>query len=92
MVIELGPFKCENEGLLEQAFYLCYRKENGWERLGYRFGFRVKGFKKVEVKKLESNGREMIRDLKMLSGSRKSEDYIEMKLKSMNIDIQNMQI
>ena len=52
----------------------------------------MKGFKKVEVKKLESNGREMIRDLKMLSGSRKSEEYIEMKLKSMNIDIQNMQI
>jgi hypothetical protein len=25
MVVVLGPFKCDNEALLEQAFYLCYR-------------------------------------------------------------------
>jgi hypothetical protein len=72
----LGPFKCESEALLEQAFYLCYRKEDGWERLGYRFGFRVRGFKKSEVKKLESTSRELIRNLKMISGSRKSEEYL----------------
>lgn len=51
MVVSLGPFKCENESLLEKAFYLCFRQENGWERLGYRFGFRVRG-EKIEPKKI----------------------------------------
>jgi hypothetical protein len=73
MFLELGPFKCETEGLLEQAFYLCFRTENGWERLGYRFGFRTRGFKISEVKKTESNTRDLIRNLKLLSGSKKSE-------------------
>lgn len=89
MVVEVGPFSCQNENLLEKAFYLCYRLENGWERLGYRFGFRVRGYKNVEVKKVESNGRDLIRNLKLLSGSRKSEDYISMKLRDMDIDINN---
>jgi hypothetical protein len=47
MIVELGPFKCQNEALLEQAFYLCQRLEDGWERLGYRFGLRVRGVKSV---------------------------------------------
>ena len=92
MVITLGPFKCENECLLEKAFYLCHRIEDGWERLGYRFGFRIHGFRNVEVKKLESSSRDIIRNLKTLSGSRKSEEYIAMKLKAMDIDLSNAQI
>ncbi len=72
MIIEVGPYKCQNETLLEQHFYLCYRIQDGWERLGYRFGFRIKGVKKTEVKKMECSQRDMIRNLKMLSGSRKS--------------------
>jgi hypothetical protein len=92
MVVELGPFKCPSDALLEQAFYLCYRVENGWERLGYRFGLRVRGVKNVEVKKMESASRDMIRNLKTLSGSRKSEDYLAMKLKEMDIDLTNVEI
>lgn len=88
----MGPFKCEHDGFLENAFYLCERKEDGWERLAYKFGFRIRGFKNVEVKKLEPTCRDLIRNLKVLSGSRKSEDYIGMKLKAMDIDLNNIQM
>lgn len=47
MVVEVGPFKCNSDALLEQAFYLCHRLQDGWERLGYRFGLRVRGVKNV---------------------------------------------
>lgn len=88
----MGPFRCESESLLEKAFYLCHRIEDGWERLGYRFGFRVRGIKNVEVKKIVPSSREIIRNLKTLSGSRKSEEYIAMKLKEMEIDVGTAQI
>jgi len=44
------------------------------------------------VKKMESKSRDVIRNLKLLSGSRKSEEYIEMKLKAMEIDLNNLEI
>ena len=57
MVVELGPFRCESEAVMTQAFYLCHRTEEGWERLGYRFGLRVKGVRAQEPKKMESQSR-----------------------------------
>lgn len=92
MIVEVGPFKCENEALLERAFYLCYRSQNGWERLGYRFGLRVRGLKNVEMRKMEQSGRELIQNLKVLSGSKKSVDYIGMKLKDMKIDLNKLEM
>jgi hypothetical protein len=46
----------------------------------------------VEVKKIESNSRDLIRNLKLLSGSKKSEDYIAKRLKSMDIDLNNLEM
>lgn len=76
MVVEVGPFRCENEAVMTQAYYLCYRTEEGWERLGYRFGLRVKGFKPQEPKKIESQSREILKNLKVMSGSKKSVEYL----------------
>ena len=76
MLIEVGPFRCENEAVMTQAYYLCYRTEEGWERLGYRFGLRVKGFRAQEPKKMESQAREMLKSLKVMSGSKKSVEYL----------------
>ena len=41
---------------------------------------------------MESKSRDVIRNLKLLSGSRRSEEYIEMKLKAMEIDLNNLEI
>lgn len=73
MIVEVGPFSCTDEKLLQKFYYLCYRIGDKWCRLGYKFGFRVRGTKKVEVKQLEVNNRQRIRDLKLMSGSKKSE-------------------
>ena len=62
-------------------------------RIGHRFGFRVRGFKPAEVKVLGSNyKRHLLRDLKVASGSFKSEEYLEMKLNSMGIDLDKIQL
>jgi hypothetical protein len=94
MVIELGPFICKNESLLEKTYSLCYKEGEEFIRFGHKFGFSVKGVKKNEIKKNDSliQEKEKISDLKMLSGSKKSEEYLKMKLKSMGIDLLNIQI
>lgn len=88
----MGPFKCDTEALLEKAFYLCHRVQGGWERLGYRFGLRVRGIKNVEMRRIEQTGRELIQNLKVLSGSKKSVEYIGMKLKDMKIDLNKLEM
>lgn len=88
----MGPFQCDSEALLERAFYLCHRVEDGWERLGYRFGLRVRGTKNVEMRRIEQTGRELIQNLKVLSGSKKSVEYIAMKLKDMKIDLNKLEM
>lgn len=71
--VELGPFVCNSEGVLEKTYVLCYREGDNLVRFGHKFGFAVRGLKLKSVRKVVSNQRERIRDLKMLSGSSKSE-------------------
>lgn len=94
MVIEMGPFVCKNESVLEKTYSLCYKEGEELIRFGHKFGFTVKGVKKSTIKKNDSLllEKERIRDLKMLSGSNKSEEYIGMKLKSLGIDLLNLQM
>jgi hypothetical protein len=47
----------------------------------------VRGVKAKGVRKIVSSQRERIRELKMLSGSCKSEEYLSLKLRSMGIDV-----
>jgi hypothetical protein len=90
-VLRLGPFLCEDEQVLRKSYHLCYRADNGWVRIGHRFGLRVLGFRKKE-KKVEEETMQLIKDLKMLSGSEKSEGYLAVKLKEMGIDLKNIEM
>lgn len=94
MVIELGPFVCKNESILEKTYSLCYTEGKELIRFGHKFGFSVKGMKKGEIKKNDRllQEKERIQDLKKMSGSNKSEEYLGMKLKSLGIDIMDLQM
>lgn len=86
----MGPFVCSNEGLFEKTYVLCYREGGELVRFGHKFGFSVRGVKAKTVRKVVCSQRERIRDLKMVSGSSKSEEYLILKLKSMGIDVMNL--
>lgn len=94
MVIELGPFSCKNDSTLEKTYSLFYKEGEELVRFGHKFGFSVKGVKKSEIKKNDTVEKERVRvqELKMLSGSKKSEEYLTMKLKSLGIDILNIEM
>ena len=87
----LGPFWCEDATVLKKDFYLCYKLEGGGlVKVGHMFGLRVMGFKQ-EVRCLGSTvRRQLLRDVKVKSGSSKSESYLENKLGSMGIDLERL--
>lgn len=72
MEVELGPFVCSTEELFEKTYVLCFREGDSLVRFGHKFGFCVRGFKPKAVRKVVSNQRERVRDLKVVSGSGKS--------------------
>ena len=45
--LEVGPFVCNDDTLLEKLYYLCYQVEDKWMRIGYKFGLRVRGIRVV---------------------------------------------
>ena len=94
MMVELGPFVCKTDNILEKTFSLFYKKDDQFIRFGHVFGFSVRGVKKTEIKKNDSidKERERVRDLKMITGSSKSEEYLSLKLKSLGIDLLNLTI
>ena len=94
MVVELGPFICKNDATLEKTYSLFYKEGDELVRFGHKFGFTVKGVKKSEVKKNDTIEKQRVRvqELKMLSGSKKSEEYLTMKLKSMGINLLNIEM
>ena len=94
MVVELGPFVCRDQTVLEKTYSLFYKEEDQLVRFGHKFGFAVKGVKKAEIKKNDSieKEQEKIRDLKAISGSLKSEEYLGLKLKSLGIDLLDVQL
>lgn len=55
MSIELGPFVCQNEGVLEKTFVLCYKEGGNMIRFGHKFGFSVQGFKVKQVKNVSTS-------------------------------------
>jgi len=89
MYVEFGPFVCKNENILEKTYSLFYKDGDELVRFGHKFGFTVRGVKKVDIVKNDTfeKERERIRDLKEVSGSRKSEEYLSLKLKSLGINL-----
>ena len=94
MTVDVGPFMCKNEDLLEKTYSLYYKDGEEMIRFGHKFGFTVRGVKRGEMKKnvKTEQEREKIRDLKVISGSLKSEEYLNLKLKSLGIDVLNLQM
>ena len=94
MEIQMGPFSCKDNATLEKTYSLFYKEGDELVRFGHKFGFSVKGVKRSEVKKNDTVEKERVRiqELKMLSGSKKSEEYLAMKLKSMGIDLLNIEM
>lgn len=90
--VELGPFLCDSEKTLEKGFFLAYRENGELVRFGYKFGFCVRGCKPSEPKKLLVDPRRTVRALKEKSGSKKSEEYLMIKLKSFGVDLSNIEL
>lgn len=61
-------------------------------RFGHKFGFMVRGVKAKGVRKIVSSPRERIRELKRVSGSCKSEEYLSLKLRSMSIEVMSLEV
>lgn len=66
MYVEFGPFVCKNENILEKTYSLFYKDGDELVRFGHKFGFTVRGVKKVDIVKNDTfeKERERIRDLK----------------------------
>jgi hypothetical protein len=94
MVIELGPFVCKNNTILEKTYSLFYKDGEELVRFGHKFGFSVKGAKKIDIKKSDTIEREKekLSVLKVISGSKKTEEYLALKLKSMGINVLNLEL
>lgn len=94
MQVDVGPFVCKNDNVLEKTYSLFYKEGNELVRFGHKFGFSVRGAKRVDIKKNESaqKEKEKLRYLKTISGSTKSEEYLGLKLKSLGIDLLNLAI
>ena len=92
-VVVLGPYTCPEASMLEKNFFVCYRdEEGGWVRIGHKFGLRVRGYKNEARIFGSSIKRNLLRDLKFRSGSTKAEEYLEMKLSSMGIDLERVEL
>ena len=89
MLVDVGPFACKNDNVLEKTYSLFYKDGDELVRFGHKFGFSVRGARRMDIKKNESaeKEKEKLRDLKAISGSPKSEEYLGMKLKSLGIDL-----
>jgi hypothetical protein len=51
MQVDVGPFVCKNEHILEKTYSLFYKEGNEMIRFGHKFGFSVRGAKRAEIKK-----------------------------------------
>ena len=89
MMVDVGPFVCKNDNVLEKTYSLFYKDGDDLVRFGHKFGFSVRGAKRIDLKKNNSaeKEKEKLRDLKAISQSKKSEEYLGTKLKSMGIDL-----
>lgn len=50
MSIEVGPFLCKDQTILEKTYSLFYKEGDNLVRFGHKFGFAVKGAKKCDIK------------------------------------------
>lgn len=94
MLVDVGPFVCKDENAVEKTYSLFYKEGEELIRFGHKFGFSVKGVKKSEIVKNDSieKERQQLRDLKSISGSTKSEEYLSLKLKSLGINLLELEI
>lgn len=89
MHVEFGPFVCKTDNVLEKTYSLFYKEGDELIRFGHKFGFSVRGAKKLGLVKNDSfeKEREKIEVLKAISGSKKSEEFLSLKLKSLGINL-----
>ena len=94
MQVDVGPFVCKDENVLEKTYSLFYKEGEELVRFGHKFGFSVRGAKRAEIFKNDSvqKEKERLQDLKSVSGSTKSVEYLSLKLKSLGIDLLNLEI
>jgi len=78
-LVKIGDFDCRDESKLQRAYYLCYEKDHEYVRFSKKFGFTVMGVNQ-KVTKINFDWKKTLKELKMLSGSTKSVDYLAKKL------------
>ena len=94
MMVDVGPFICKDESALEKTYSLFYKDGEDLVRFGHKFGFSVRGAKRADIFKNDSVEREKekLKELKSVSGSSKSEEFLGLKLKSLGIDLLNLEL